>query len=540
MLTSAPKRYILSFLAPKSSAPEVEAAAVFAVTEFERSKGGGLVFKQPPESLLFIAKVGYPLWLFPRNDTMFIFDGLSDSSYSVAYAEGRSAKVFMENLNKNLVPRENYMIFLSEHNKYFQEPAKQKEFNIPGLIANLEFKEEFRAYRKEALEANDQALANLGLLFPILEESTISSMLAELDKQQTVLKEDAAKLNECFRLVSKTTSQHVTEIDYESQAVKEEADAKIRALEEFIDPQTAKLNSDYRRKTKSVAESYDREIENLQKIKAKTEKDIEINETKIREYDREAKYQAAKNHKIYEKRWKEKRKKAQKEVSAFRNKLKKIEKNIKNMNKQKSEKISQLNFELNREIRLAREPVVQLEINRNSKMQVLRHETEKLLKLEKPVIEGIHGSIRLREESVGDFDRLGTRGQQLKSPALFYISFYAACYEAGLARRYLVLPPSTVGRLKFSAKLKGALGMSKTRNLLTPRFKTMAALVRKVQTFTQQNSVFESQLATLMEKNNLSKNSLYLENVRRGLICLKYEGWLSESEQQFLSDRAVA
>jgi hypothetical protein len=274
MLTSAPKRYILPFLAPKRSPPEVEAASVFAVAEFERSRGGGIVSKQPPESLLFIAKVGYPLWLFPRNDSTFIFDGLSDSSYSVAYAQGRSAKAFMEKLSQNLAPRENYMIFLSENNKYFQEPAKQKEFNIPGLIANLKFKEEFKTYRKEALDATDQAFANLGLLLPILEEPTISSVLAELDKLQSVLKEDAAKLDECFRLVSKTTSQHVTDIDYESQAVKEEADAKIRALEEFINPQISKLNSDYKRKTKSVTESYDREIENLKKLKEKTGKDI--------------------------------------------------------------------------------------------------------------------------------------------------------------------------------------------------------------------------------------------------------------------------
>jgi hypothetical protein len=540
MLTSATKRFILPFSTPKISEPEVEAAAVFAITEFERSKGGGLITKQPRERLAFIAKVGYPLWLFPRNDTVFVFDGLNESSYSVSYAEVRSAKAFMEILSKSLAPRENLMAFLSDHDKYFQESAKQRQFTLRGLIASLGFKEEFKVYRKEALEATDQALANLALLLPILEEPTISSMLTDLDKLQSVLKEDASRLPECIRLINKTTSQYMTEIDYESQAVKEEADAKIKAQEELITPQIAKLNSDYKRKIKDVTESFDQELESLQKLKTKTEKLIETNETKIRQFEREAKSQAQKNHRIYERRWKDKSKQTGKEVSGLKKELKNIEKNIKNVNKRKIQEISKLNFELDGEIKLAREPLVQLEASRNAKMQVFRQETEKLLRQEKPVIEGLNRSIKLREEINANFEALGMGGQQLKSPALFYVSFYVACYEVGLARRYLVLPPSTVSKIDFSAKLKGALRMSKTRDRLTPRFSSIATLIGKVQVLTKQNSVFESQLGMLGERSNLLKNSLFLENVKKGLVYLKHEGWLSDKEYEVLSGQLAA
>ena len=70
MLTSAVTRFILPFTTEKSREPfgsEVEAAAVFALAELERNKGGGLIVKQPEETLLFIAKIGYPLWLFPKT-----------------------------------------------------------------------------------------------------------------------------------------------------------------------------------------------------------------------------------------------------------------------------------------------------------------------------------------------------------------------------------------------------------------------------------------------------------------------------------------
>ena len=52
----AVKRFILPFSSEKGSelfASEVEAAGVYALAEFERIKGGGLILKQQEEKLLF-------------------------------------------------------------------------------------------------------------------------------------------------------------------------------------------------------------------------------------------------------------------------------------------------------------------------------------------------------------------------------------------------------------------------------------------------------------------------------------------------------
>ena len=107
----------------------------------------------------------------------------------------------------------------------------------------------------------------------------------------------------------------------------------------------------------------------------------------------------------------------------------------------------------------------------------------------------------------------------------------------GLSRRYLIIPPSSITNFDFSAKLKGALGMSKINDLLAPRFKAIAALIGRVQVLTRQNTVFESQLYGLSQRNNLLTNSLFLENVKKGLVYLNHEGWLSEREHQVLSNR---
>jgi hypothetical protein len=537
MLNAAVKRFILPFSPEKSRelfSLDAEAAAVYALTELERAKGGGLIVKQPEEKLLFITKIGYPLWLFPKSETTYIFDGLNNSSYSVNYVDLPGAKAFAESLERTSKTHEDYMTFLSDHNSYFQQPKKKKEFLLRGLIAGLDFKKEFSVYRKEAIEVTGQP-AKLPPLAPTLEEATISSMLTDMSKLQSFLREDAQRLSECLRLINKTTSQYITELDYAAEAARDEANAKIKAQEEFVTPQITKLNSEYKHQIAQVTRSFNEELESLEKLKAKTIKFVDDNEEKIKLYNREAKTQAEKNHLIYEKMWKEKSRQAKKELDGVKKEKNRIENSIKNLNKQKTQKISKLQLELENEIKLARQPLLDLEAARDAKLLVFKQKTEKLIKQEKPVTEGLNGAIKLGEAVNARFEMLGIRDRQLKSPALFYVPFYVACYQAGLTKRYIFLPPSMTSPISFAAKLKGAFGMSKIKELLIPRFKEITALIDKVQVLAKQDSLLDDEIRDLGEKNNLLNRESVRDNIAKGLVYLKHEGWLSEREYQALS-----
>jgi hypothetical protein len=297
MLNSAPRRFILPFSNSKTSSTEVEAASVFAFAEFKRVKGGGFIARQPEEKLVCLSKVGYPLWLVPKNDLIFVFDGLNDSSLNVSFLEAPSVKEFMESLETYSKPRENYYAFLLSHTNYFQKSTKEKQFVFRSLIVNLDFKKEFISYREEAAEITGQI--NVALLPSVFEELKITLMLSDFEKLRLASTDEALKLPECINLVNKTTEQYITELDYEAKAVTEEMNAKIRALEEFVNPQVTKLNKDYEVKINKLANRFDEELHRLQKKSTKTKKSIEDNESKIRDFERKAKSQATKNHAIY-------------------------------------------------------------------------------------------------------------------------------------------------------------------------------------------------------------------------------------------------
>ena len=118
---------------------KAEAAAVFTLAELERAKGGGIISRRPEEKIVFIAKIGYPLWLFPWSETILIFDGLNRANYTLQYAVTPDVNPFMENLKRSSKTRETHMAFLSDHINYFQAPVTEKAVLVNGLISDPEF-----------------------------------------------------------------------------------------------------------------------------------------------------------------------------------------------------------------------------------------------------------------------------------------------------------------------------------------------------------------------------------------------------------------
>ena len=534
---TSPLRFILPF-STQQTAPfgsEVEAAAVFAFSEFERNAGRGLIVRQADEELLSLTKMGYPLWLFPQTYLAFIFDALSDLPFSVSYAEVPSAELFMENLQASAMTRDCYMAFLLKHASYFLQPPKIKQLIIKGLIADADFKNEFSVYCKEATEATNTA--SLALLPPVLEASTITSMVDELSNVQQSLIQDAERLVECRRQENQTTSQYIAELEFAAQSAAEEVDAKIRALEELVKPQVAKLNSEYKRRTKGLVKSFDVQIVKLRKLKIKTQKYIKSDEQKIKLCEHQIKVQASKHHEIYEKRWKEKRNRTEKEVDGLKHELNDIEKNIENLNKQMNAETSKLDFELTNGLKLARKPLLDLAAERDAKMLNFKQETDRLIGLEKPVVDGMNTSAQMREPINAKFETLGIKDQQLKTPALFYVPFYVACYASGTSKRYLTIPPSIIAGSIFSAKLRGVFNISKIGDLLNPRFKAITPLIRKLPWLAKQNIALDKQFGDLTQQFNLIKNNGFFESAAKGLVYLNRDGWVLDKEYEVLSNR---
>jgi hypothetical protein len=539
---SAFKQFIMPFsvLSENRKEPftaDLKAAALFSLAEFERSKSGGLLSKKPEENISFIAETGYPLWLFPWSETTLIFDGLNRSSFTLNYPEIPDVNSFIENLKRCSKTRETYSAFLADHVNYFQAPTTEKSITIKGLIGDPEFLDEFDSYRHEATPIEDQPDSVI-LLSPLIDETTISSTLDELRTLYISFKGDKDRLRQSIKLLNTATRHYIKVLHDKTRAIKVDYKVRIKAQEKIITPKIAQLKEKYDKQIVQSTKKFEKQHLPLQKRKVKLEKSHEQALMKIEDYKLEAKSRAEKDDAVGEQKWKEKANEKKKELSQIEEQLKEAEKDLRDLGDRKSLEIFNFRSELETETREARQPLLDLESDREAKIQLCRLEIEKLEQQTKLMLDLLGRATKLSEIGIENFEKLGIKqDSELTDVVLFYIPFYTVLFNMESKKRYRFYPPSKANNVSLSAKLKGALGRSKIKQLLVPRFDIISSLVDTLQVLVQQNTVFETEISEMGEKANILEVTSMPERIRKGLEHLKGEGWISEKEYQILVER---
>ena len=516
---------------------DLEAAALFSLAELDRTKGGGLIVKQTEETIKFIAKVGYPIWLFPWAETVLIFDGLNRSIYTLPYAAVPDVKAFMENLKRGAKTRETHLAFLRDNLNYFQVSATEKGLLVNALITSPEFLSEFDTYRREATNADNQS-TQTALLTPTIDESVISSETQELDTLHSSFQEDVEGLYRCMKQLNRITHHYERELRGKVRDVKEEFDSKIKEEEELVAPKIDQLKDDYDEQITALAKNFETQRLPIQKEKAKLEKAKELAYEKIERCKLEAKTHAAEDNHAAEQKWKEKSNALKKELSETENQLKQTEKSLKDLEEKRSLEIFKLRDELEVKVKEARRNLVELEASSDAKILIHKQEIEKLEKKTKQISDQIGRIAKLREANIALFLKLGIRKELgAQGTALYYVPFIIICHQAEQRKRYSIIPPSIVNTIGLTTKIKGVLGRARIKELLDPRFKTITSLMDTIQILTQQNALFETEIKELGAKNNILSQSTAADEIMKGLAYLKNEGWLSEKEYDTVREK---
>lgn len=539
---SAYKQFLLPFSSLSENRKEpftsdLEVAAVFSLAELDRAKGGGILSRRPEEKIAFIAKVGYPLWLFPWSETSLIFDGFNRSSHTLRYAVIPDVNGFIENLKRSSKTRETHMAFLSDHLSYFQAPVTEEAVVVNGLIRDPEFLSEFESYRHEAKETEDEP-ENVGLLSPTVDESTIASILKELESLHASFKRDIDGFYRCMKFINKATNHYAQVLRSKTRAVKEEFNIKINAQEELVAPKVYRLKEAYDRQIIGSTKSFKRQYLPIQKRKVKLEKSRERALAKIEHCKLEAKTCAEKDDSVGEDKWKEKASETKKMLSDIDDQLKETEKALKDLEERKSIEIFNLRSELETKTKEARQPLLDLESSRDAKIMLYKQEADKLEQQTKVILDQLGRTVKLREASIENFKELGVKKEsELREAVLFYVPFYVICYKVDSKKRYLILPPSEANTVGISTKLKSALGRAKIKQLLVPRFEVITSLMDTIQVLAQQSAVFETEMRDMGERANILSTVSRRERIQKGLEYIRQEGWISEKEHLSLNQK---
>ena len=511
-------------------AEETERATLYCFAELEREKGGGLILRKPEEKLVFLAEFCYPLWLIPWSKLNLLFDGLKTTTHTLTYRSIPDVKTFIENAQRSSKTLETYMAFLSDNINYFQVSSDEKAMAIDALIVQSDFLKEFELYLSQAKEIETQS-SEIVFLQPAIDESTISSMMQELENLKLDFKEDVDILYESMKLLNKTTRNFIRIIRSKIKAIKEEFGEAIKKQESLITPKVDRINEEYDEQITKLTKDFEKRLLPLQKEKVKFEKTKEQTLAKIERCNVEAKTCAANKDAVGERKWKEKANEAKKEFSEIENRIEDLEEKIKEIEDNKSLETFRLRSEWETRVKEAKKDLLELESSRDAKIQIHTHEIEKLESLTSTTIQHVDNIVKLREVNLTNLEKLGIP-QKHKTVTLIYMPVYLACYQAEQKKRYLLFSPSVANSIGFTTKLKGVLGRAKVKHLLVLRFKTITAFLNKFATLIEHDAVFQREINEASDKADMLKTNEIRKQIVNGLRRLKDEGWLSEKEYE--------
>jgi hypothetical protein len=506
-----------------------EVAAIFALAEMDREKGGRILSRHSSEKINFIAKIGYPLWLFPLSDKVSLFDGLNVSEYSLPYVNIANVKHFLDGLKSSSTSRESFEYFLAEHAQYFAKTDSKANLPLKGLITQPGMLAEFGSYRQEATKAKDQ-FAYVGLLSSPINQSKLLSVTQEIAHLRSTLEKEIKDLNTTIELLGKGSLQFHNELHDEIEAVKQEFSLEIKAEETAVSPIVKGIREVYDNKTASLARSIEEDQVPLQAEKLKLTKSKNELVEEIEQYCANAKKVVGgdENAKM---RWKRIIKEAKDKLSETEKRLKLTEKKLEELEKRRASEGLQLKSAREAEIKDARKKIFELEESRDAKILVAKQEMEKLASETKLISDQISKLLKLRQIDVAQFDKLCIKSfSENLDKAFVYMPFYVISYDKETKNRYLIVPPSSMSAINVSTKFKAALGRARIKSFLAPRFKELTSLAENIQRQSRENSVFAAELNQLGAMNNILAMDWICDEIDKGLLGLKKQGWLSDKE----------
>ena len=506
-----------------------EVAAIFALAEIDREKGGRILSRHLGEKINFIAKIGYPFWLYPLSDKVALFDGLNLSEHVLSYTKIANVKHFLDGLKNSLRNCENFEYFLAEHEQYFEKTDPKANLKLQGLIVKIGILNEFDSYRKEATKATDQ-LAYIGLLSSPINQSKLLSATQEIARLHASLEKETKNLNASIEVLGKGSRQFHNTLHDEIEAIKQEFDLSIKTEENIAVHILEGIREQYNRKTASLARLFkDDQVplhaEKIKLVKCKNELTNEIeqyyaNTKKVVSGDEKAKP-----------RWKNMIKQAKDKLSETEKRLKLNEKKLEELEERRASEVLQLKSAQESEIKDARKKIVELEASRDAKILVAKQEMEKLASSTKLISDQIGKLVKLKETDIAQFDKLGIKSfSENLDKALVYVPFYVISYDKETRDRYLIVPPSSMSAINMSTKLKAVLGKARIKSFLTPRFKELTSMAENIQTQSQENSIFAAEIKQLGAVNNILLMAWIRDEIDKGLMDLKNQGWLNEKE----------
>jgi predicted nucleic acid-binding Zn-ribbon protein len=513
---------------------DMEMASMFYLAQRGRKKGEGRVLKKPEENLAYIAEICYPIWLVPWKGRTLIFDGLEFTNPAIPYDQLPDIKAFDNDVQSSR-SHEAYVAALSQNANYFQNFAGKEGVTIKGLITNPNFTHDLMEYVQEAAEIGKVA-ATKAILDPLLDESEVAASIGELSDLRNKIEDEIKALSTSMKLLSKGTREQAKALHVEMKKTAKEFDRKFNRLKPKVMKKIEKIQEKRDEEVTRVSQKHDRKLRALHQQRVKAEKTFERLSSDIERIEADIKVARDNKDEASEFQLTQKIDEIKKRLPALDKEIKEIDGEIENVEDAKKIDVSRVRAKPNDRIEEAMKCLHDVEAAKEARTRLEQQKLASLEEMTASIIKEIDVMIKAKEAALNEIDGMGADERKRKN-ALVYLSLYFVCYETEVGKRYVVYPPSYVGSMGIKTKLKGVFGAGKMKSFLQPRSQSISTLLDRLVDLTQENPVFEKEITEAGTEANILRTTEQKVGIKKGLTELKEEGWISDSEYQFLNEQ---
>ncbi|MCW4021521.1 MAG: hypothetical protein NWF14_09900 [Candidatus Bathyarchaeota archaeon] len=511
----------------KRFSKDMEQATIFCLTEIGRNKGG-LIRRRPPEKIVFIAEVCYPIWAVPWGKVTLLFDGLGLRKYPASFGVLPDTNVFMKEVKANTGETGTYLDFLTHNVNYFQGFAGTGKKVIDGLIADPAFLRDFEPYLSKAKRVRGPMPDKL-ILTPFVDRVAVESSVNGLSKLKSDLETDVKKINKIAKMLTRLTDKHVKLLMNKNEVILQEAEQEISQTRAQDFKKTEEMRRGYDKKILELQKQAEKKIHGLWK----THEEIEKRKAELTEYAQkcETEIYKCKEHEgedVALDFWETELEKSRDEMSEIDREVSEVETSINAIEQSRNVEISQVEAEFDARSKALISDLKRIENTRDSKIALNEDRIKALKDSSSAFIAHISRLSDLRRSAVANLETIGLPRVRRKFVEI-YVPFYLACYKQEFKRRYALFPPSLAHGMRGVTKFKGVFRSSKVTVVLDGMSEAITRFLNLFILLVEQNPIFEEKLFKAGTKVNLLGAKESRQEVAKGLERLSAEGWLYEN-----------
>jgi len=538
MLTHSDKEAKTGFILPfttstakklKNLTKNMELAAILYLAESEREKRESRILRKTDEKLVFVAKAFYPIWLVPYRGATLVFDGRSCTSHTLFYDRIPDIETFNKNIRDSRKTTEPYIATLIRNKDYFRNFSGKEEIKIEGLIANSELIEDLNGYLYKRKKAR-RHLKNKTVLPNKIENVDIKEGIRQLLNLRKRMAKDIQTLENSMRLLNTATMRKIKMVRTEIKKTQNRHLKQIERIKPVVKKKILQIQSKYNQKIVRKSAIIKNEIKRLHENRIELQKTLNRLKTEAKRC--KIKIRSKKSDRKIQ--WNLKLKRIEKRLPTLG---KRISANVKRTRRIESDlrlEIARLKIDCDEHTEAINKVFLDLQASRDAKINIKRREIATLENLTREITHSMREMVQTKRVFLKQLDTMTMAGKK-RAHELVCLPFYLARYEKGDKKRYVVFPPISVEDIGILTKMKGALGASKLKSLLQYRSRAITMFLNQLLAFIEKSPVLEKNITEAgIQASMLIRKRLRLA-VKKGLIELKKENWVSKKEFQAIS-----